>query len=183
MNLDQAAEQLQSKGLYVERHVPGASDGLTIARRRLNRGELSHLVDPCFVFRLEGAWAYRNWSGIGGRAPDDVQFERLALPDAICYAEDFYFGDPLVIDSWSFPVNKHPEWRVEVIRRSYEAARVLAKSEWRDLRSELHCASEGLDESERFLKEFREIEPTTPTQDLQLWIRNDLAEMFLVRQA
>ncbi len=186
MDIDTAIKRLKSLGLYVERHVPGAmtdrspSDGLTIAHALVPQDGLHHLDDACFIFPIRDGWCYRNWNGIGGRAADDVHLENLPLETAIQYAESFYFGAPLILDGWAFPVNRHPEWDVERLHAAYDCAPRLSHSAWRTLRHQRYVTSKGRDEYERFLTKFREIAPVQPREDLRLWMRNDLDEMYFV---
>jgi hypothetical protein len=111
MDVAEAISHLTSLGLHVSQHVPGGmtdrdpSDGLTIARAVVPVGEVDTLEDVCHIFPLRSRWCYRNWNGIGGRAPDDVQIENLSLDQAVECAESFYFGSPLVIDGWVFPMH------------------------------------------------------------------------------
>ena len=190
MDIDSAISHLESLGLYVDRHVPGAmsdaasNEGLTIARALVPQGGLHHLEDACFVFPLRGAWCYRNWNGIGGRAPDDVHIENLALDIAITHPESFYFGSPLILDDWIFPTHCHPEWDAATLRTSFDAASHISHAEWRRIRSDRHIASKTLDETSRFLAKFREIPAVPNCHDaLRLWMRNDVGEMFVVRSA
>lgn len=186
MDADSAIARFEELGLYVNRYVPGAmtdqeaTDGLTIARSTERRGEIDTLIDVCFVFPLQGAWVYRNWNGIGGRAPDDVHIEGLPLETAIRHVESFYFGTPLIVDGWSFPIHKHPEWDAGQIVASLDEARQLSESQWRDLRAARYNEARNLGERERFLLRFREIESVQPGRPLRLWSRNDLQEMVLV---
>ena len=188
MDINSATSHLQSLGLHVERHAPGAmsdaapTDGLTIARALVPQDSLHRLEDACFVFPLGGAWCYRNWNGVGGRAPDDVYIENLALGVAIAYAESFYFGSPLILDGWIFPIHCHPEWDATTLRASLAAAVHVAHIEWRRIHSERHNASKKLDETARFHARFREIPPIPYRNDaLRLWMRNDIEEIYVVR--
>ena len=190
MDIDTAITHLKSLGLYVERCVPGAlsdvdpNDGLTIARALIPQDGLHHLEDACFVFPLRDAWCYRNWNGIGGRAPDDVRIENLSLDIAVAHAESFYFGSPLIVDNWIFPTHCHPEWDAAKLRTCFAGAARISNAEWRRIRSERHVASKTLNESLRFLGKFREIPSAAGCHnDLRLWMRNDLGEMFLVHSA
>ncbi len=186
MNADSAIARLEELGLYVYRHVPGGmtdqgpSDGLTIARSIETHGEIEGLIDVCFVFPLQRAWVYRNWNGIGGRAPDDVNIEGLDLETAIRHVERFYFGTPDIVNGWSFPMHKHPEWDSAQIKASLETARQISESQWRELRAARYNAACNLGEHEKFLQGFREIESVRPDRPLRLWCRNDLKEMVLV---
>lgn len=187
MDISAAITRLESLGLYVARRVPGAmtdrssTDGLTIARSCVPQDGIRHLEDACFVFPIREGWCYRNWNGIGGCAPDDVHIEDLQLQTAVQYAETFYFGDPLILDDWVFPVNRHPEWDIGQLRAAFRDAQTLANTAWRALRHERHVASKGQQEDDRFLAKFREVFPVNPRNDLRLWMRNDLAEMYFVR--
>jgi len=143
---------------------------------------LGHIIREPPANESKPYQVYRNWNGIGGRAPDDVHIEDLRLGTAVQYAEDFYFGAPLVIEGWLFPVNRHPEWNVELLRASFAATQTLSDSAWRKLRGERHAASKGLDEADRILLKFREVESLEPRDDQRLWMRNDLAEVFIVRR-
>ena len=190
MDIHSAILHLESLGLYVDRCVPGAmsdagpTDGLTIARASVPQDGLHHLEDACFVFPLRDAWCYRNWNGIGGRAPDDVHIEHLSLDVAIAHAESFYFGSPLILDDWIFPTHCHPEWDTAVLRVSFDAASHISDAEWRRIRSERHIEAKTLDATPQFLAKFREI-PAAPNchDDFRLWMRNDIGEMFVVRSA
>ena len=184
MEIDTAIERLRGRGLYANRGVPGAmtdrepTAGLTIARALVDVGELQELIDACWVYPLDNGWVYHNWNGIGGRGPDDVHIEKLTLDAAVRYAENFYFGDPLIVEGWSFPVNKHPEWNPDRIIASFRRATRLPEARWRSLRAARYTESRGLDDTSRYLVSFREIESVQPRTDQRLWMRNDLDEMF-----
>lgn len=186
MDADSAIARLEELGLYVYRHVPGAmtdqvpSDGLTIARSTERQGEIEGLIDVCFVFPLQRAWVYRNWNGIGGRAPDDVHIEGLTLETAIRHVESFYFGTPVIVNGWSFPIHRHPEWDSAQIIASLDRARQISESQWRDLLAARYNEARNLGENEKFLQRFREIESVRTVRTSRLWSRNDLQEMVLV---
>lgn len=186
--MDSEVERLQQLGLYVERNVPGAmtdrapSDGLTIARALVPQDGLYHLEDACFVFPLNNCWTYRNWNGIGGRGPDDVHIENLSLEQAIQFVENFYFGNPIVIDDWSFPANQHPDWDVDRLHAAFRAAITVSNAEWRYLRAMRHAESKELPAADTFFRKFREVDSVKPVGGIRLWMRNDLAEMYFVRQ-
>ncbi|MBN8599566.1 MAG: hypothetical protein J0M26_00840 [Planctomycetes bacterium] len=186
MDADSAMARLKELGLNVYRHVPGAMtdqesmDGMTIARSTKWQGEIETLIDVCFVFPLQGAWVYRNWNGIGGRAPDDVHIEGLNLETAIRHVESFYFGTPVIINGWSFPIHKHPEWDSAQIIASLDTARQISESQWLGLRAARFNEARTLGEDEKFRKQFREIESVRPDRTSRLWTRNDLQEMVLV---
>ena len=188
MDIANAVAHLESLGLHVSQHVPGAltdrnpTDGLTVARSVVPIGELDSLVDVCLIFPLRCHWCYRNWIGIGGRAPDDVHIENLSLDLAIQYAESFYFGLPLNLDNWIFPINCHPEWDANLISVKFGNARTYTDAEWRVFRAEHHANIKTLTDDARFRLKYREIESIPPSPDLRLWMRNDLSDMYFVRR-
>ena len=188
MNISDAISHLSSLGLHVARRMPGAmtdrasTDGLTIARAVVLVGDLETLEDVCHIFPLRSRWCYRNWNGIGGRAPDDVHIENLSLDRAVSHAEAFYFGSPLIVDGWIFPIHCHPDWDVDLILASLRDANRYSDSEWRRVRAEHHTYTRTLDDNAQFLAKYREIESQHANTDLRLWMRNDLTDIYFVRR-
>lgn len=187
MDITAAIRHLESLGLYVARHVPGgmtdrsSTDGLTVARARVPLDWFHRLEEVCYIFPIRERWCYRNWNGIGGRAPDDVHIEDLTLRTAVQYAEAYYFGEPLILDDWCFPVNQHPDWDIEQIRSAFQDALTVTYTDWLTLRHDRHVASkEWLQGDDRFCARFREIHSVRPRDDLRLWVRNDIKEMYFV---
>ena len=186
MDIATANSHLKSLGLHVVQSVPASltdrdpSEGFTIAREVVPIGELESLVDACYVFPIRSGWCYRNWNGIGGRAPDDVNIDNLTLDLAIQYVEDFYFGSPTNIDNWIFPTHCHPEWDTNLIRDSFEDAVTYSDAKWRRVRAEHHAYTKTLDEDAQFRAKYREIASDPVNPNLRLWMRNDLSDMYYV---
>ena len=108
--------------------------------------------------------------------------ENLSLDQAVHHAETFYFGSPLVVDGWIFPIHCHPDWDADLIHASLRDANQYSDSEWRRIRAEHHAYTKTLNGNAQFLAKYREIESQHANTDLRLWMRNDLTDIYFVRR-
>ena len=58
------------------------------------------------------------------------------LEAAVDVARAYYFGAPVAIGGWVFPIHRHPEWSVPALEQAVERAQTVTAEEWQGIHAE-----------------------------------------------
>jgi hypothetical protein len=109
--LPDALQRLADRGLHV-RPVLSMPNRYRIMRSYTVADDNPHFIKPEEMSQLyldDSQWVFTNWQSVPGPGMNDFQCEFDTLEQSAEVAEQYYFGQPLIIDGWVVPLHRHPE--------------------------------------------------------------------------
>lgn len=186
MNLEDAIALLKSKSLYIKRLINGPhKNGLMIGSEYEQTGEIGALNDITFIYPDANGWVFDTHTGVPYPLADEVTYSFPTLDLAIEATIQRYFGNPIILQGWIFPIHKHPDWKSEQLERCVKQATHIHLDEWLELKKEFSqklAVQISLDRANWFQHpelDFRVIKHDQ-NPSLELWINRNLSEAYLV---
>lgn len=167
----------------VELEVNG--EGVQFSRILID-GKDTWLGDEATIDQIENGWRFKNDppTVFGGPCLDFFSFRAKSLKETVDAAWRYYFGTPLVLDGWRFPVHRHPHWNCDAIRLAFERARLLSWVDFRALCDESEQLSKGVGvDKDGFLATYFypiHRQASAPSTDLKLFLRMDCQVIVMV---
>jgi len=187
---DEMIDFFNSKGLYtVQRNEPERPNALMIAGRvkeiRLGDDRMNILNDITYIYVDNVGWTFEIFIGAIPYSLDDVVLNGLSSEDAIAKVLDYYFGKPLIIDNWIFPIHKHPDWdRVQLIE-TVKRAKPISVTAWEGIKTECDKRFQQIIKRDISLwNRYPELLfipfDNVENDQTKLWMRRDCKKMYIV---
>lgn len=94
-----------------------------------------HEVYACDFVRVDGTptgWTIANDPPdmVGGYPTEGFIVTVATTEEVVQIATEYYFGRPRVLDGWTIPIHRHPDWDWNAIVQAYASRRLVSREEW-----------------------------------------------------